>query len=155
MAEIEQYILGISAFYHDSAACLVKNGEIIAAAQEERFTRIKHDSSFPAHAIQYCLREGGIISSDLRYVAFYDKPFLKFERILFTYFQYAPRGLRSFLKAMPLWLKEKLYIKEFWDFLRVRKRYWLAPIVIILLLLSLLIVFAQSSSVAPFVYTLF
>lgn len=112
MAEIEQYILGISAFYHDSAACLVKNGEIIAAAQEERFTRIKHDSSFPAHAIQYCLREGGIISSDLRYVAFYDKPFLKFERILFTYLQYAPRGLRSFLKAMPLWLKEKLYIKD-------------------------------------------
>ncbi len=112
LAEIEQYILGISAFYHDSAACLVKNGEIIAAAQEERFTRIKHDASFPANAIRYCLSEGGITSSDLRYAAFYDKPFLKFERILFTYLQYAPRGLRSFCKAIPLWLKEKLYIKD-------------------------------------------
>ncbi|OGX24657.1 MAG: hypothetical protein A2787_05975 [Omnitrophica WOR_2 bacterium RIFCSPHIGHO2_01_FULL_48_9] len=107
------YILGISAFYHDSAACLVKDGEIIAAAQEERFTRKKHDFNFPTHAIQYCLKEAGITTKDLGYVGFYDKPFLKFERILLTYLTYAPLGLRSFLKAMPLWLKEKLYLKDF------------------------------------------
>lgn len=105
-------ILGISAFYHDSAACLVRGGKIIAAAQEERFTRKKHDHSFPSHAIAYCLREGGITGADLNYVAFYDKPFLKFERILETYLAYAPRGIRSFLKAIPLWIKQKLWIKE-------------------------------------------
>lgn len=105
------YILGISAFYHDSAACVVKDGEIIAAAQEERFTRKKHDFSFPTHAIKYCLKEADITSNDLAFVGFYDKPILKFERILFTYLSYAPFGLRSFLKAMPLWLKQKLFIK--------------------------------------------
>lgn len=105
-------ILGISAFYHDSAACLVRDGKIIAAAQEERFTRKKHDHSFPAHAIAYCLREGSINGNDLDYVVFYDKPFLKFERILETYFAYAPAGIRSFLKAMPLWIKQKIWIKE-------------------------------------------
>ncbi len=108
----EIYILGISAFYHDSAACLVKNGEIVAAAQEERFTRKKHDFDFPVNAIRYCLQEEGIQTDRLDYVGFYDKPFLKFERILFTYLQYAPAGIRSFLKAMPLWLKEKLFLKE-------------------------------------------
>ncbi len=93
-------ILGISAFYHDSAACLLRDGEIIAAAQEERFTRKKHDSAFPDQAVQYCLSEGGIKASDMDYVVFYDKPFLKFERLLQTYFAYAPRGLLSFLQAM-------------------------------------------------------
>jgi carbamoyltransferase len=106
------HILGISAFYHDSAACLVRDGEIIAAAQEERFTRKKHDEGFPIHAIQYCLGEAGIAPAQLDYVAFYEKPFIKFERLLITYLTYAPRGLKSFIKAMPLWLKQKLWIKE-------------------------------------------
>lgn len=106
------YILGISAFYHDSAACLIRDGEIIAAAQEERFTRKKHDHRFPRAAIRYCLQEAGIETSDLEYVAFYDKPFQKFDRLLSTYLSYAPLGLRSFLKAMPLWLKQKLWIKD-------------------------------------------
>ena len=106
------YILGISAFYHDSAACLLRNGEIIAAVQEERFTRKKHDHNFPSNAIKYCLNEAGISSSNLDIVAFYDKPFLKFERILETYLSFAPKGLNSFLKAIPLWIKKKLWIKE-------------------------------------------
>jgi len=105
-------ILGISAFYHDSAACLVRDGRIFAAAQEERFTREKHDHRFPQNAIEYCLKEAGITDSQLDYVAFYDKPWIKFERLLETYLAYAPRGLRSFLKAMPLWLKEKLWMGE-------------------------------------------
>ena len=104
-------ILGISAYYHDSAACLVRDGEIIAAAQGERFTRKKHDAGFPLEAVRYCLREGGIGVKDLRYVAFYDKPLLKFERLLETYLAYAPRGIGSFLKAMPVWLHEKLFLK--------------------------------------------
>ena len=107
------YILGISAFYHDSAASLVRDGKIIAAAQEERFTRKKHDFNFPHHVIEYCLKKGNITGKDLDYVAFYDKPFIKFERLLLTYLAYAPRGLRSFLMAMPLWLKQKLWIKDF------------------------------------------
>jgi carbamoyltransferase len=106
------YILGVSAFYHDSAACLVKDGEIIAAAQEERFTRKKHDQSFPVHAIRYCLDHGSITGAPLDYVAFYDKPFLKFERILETYLAYAPFGIGSFLMSMPQWLKKKIWIKE-------------------------------------------
>ena len=106
------YILGISAFYHDSAGCIIKDGEIIAAAQEERFTRKKHDQNFPSNAIDYCLNEIGIKPSELGYVAFYDKPFLKFERILETYLQFAPRGINSFLKAIPLWIRKKLWIKE-------------------------------------------
>lgn len=106
------YILGISAFYHDSAAALIKDGKIIAAAQEERFTRKKHDHNFPAKAIEYCLKEASIKSSNLDYVAFYDKPFLKFERLLETYLAYAPIGIKSFIKAMPLWIKEKLWMKE-------------------------------------------
>jgi len=106
------YILGISAYYHDSAACLIKDGEIVAAAQEERFSRKKHDAGFPTSAIAYCLEEAGITSSGLDYVAFYDKPFLKFERILESYLTYAPKGVRSFLKAVPLWIKKKLWIKE-------------------------------------------
>lgn len=104
------YILGISCFYHDAAAALIKDGEIIAAAQEERFTRKKHDANFPANAVQFCLSQAGITVNDLTYVAFYDKPFIKFERILTTYLAYAPRGLSSFLMAMPLWIKEKLWI---------------------------------------------
>ena len=103
-------ILGISAFYHDSAACLLRDGEIIAAAQEERFSRKKGDASFPARAVEYCLRAGGITASDLAYVGFYDKPLLKFERILDTYLGVAPRGFRSFSLAAPLWLKDKLYL---------------------------------------------
>ncbi|HEY0004844.1 MAG TPA: carbamoyltransferase [Pyrinomonadaceae bacterium] len=106
------YILGISAYYHDSAACLVRDGEIIAAAQEERFSRKKHDHRFPALAVEYCLRQAGITPEELDFVAFYDKPLLKFERLLETYIDYAPSGLRSFLKAMPLWLKEKLWMRE-------------------------------------------
>jgi carbamoyltransferase len=105
-------ILGVSAFYHDSAACLLRDGEIIAAAQEERFTRKKGDASFPRNAIGYCLTEGGIEPSSLSYVGFYDKPLLKFERILETYLGVAPRGFRSFLKAAPLWLKEKLHMEK-------------------------------------------
>ena len=105
------YILGISAYYHDSAACLLKDGEIIAAAQEERFTRKKHDQNFPINAIKYCLKEANISSDELNIVAFYDKPFLKFERILETYLSFAPKGISSFLKAMPLWIKKKLKIQ--------------------------------------------
>ena len=107
-----RYILGISAFYHDSAACILKNGEIIGAAQEERFTRIKHDQNFPSNAIKYCLDEAKIESSQLELVTFYDKPFLKFERILETYLSFAPKGLSSFLKAIPLWINKKLWIKN-------------------------------------------
>jgi len=105
-------ILGISAFYHDSSACLVQEGEIIAAAQEERFTRVKHDQSFPSSAVEFCLKKAGIEVKDLDLIAFYDKPFLKFERILETYVAFAPRGFASFLKAMPLWLKSKLFMRE-------------------------------------------
>jgi carbamoyltransferase len=104
-------ILGISAFYHDSAACLFADGRIVAAAQEERFTRKKHDASFPHHAARYCLDAGGVRIGEVDYVAFYDKPFLKFERLLETYLAFAPRGFRSFRMAMPLWLKEKLFQK--------------------------------------------
>ena len=104
-------ILGISAFYHDSAAALVRDGEIVAAAQEERFTRKKHDSRFPAKAVEYCLAQDGIGLADVDWVAFYDKPFLKFERLLETYVAFAPRGLRSFAMAMPLWVREKLFQK--------------------------------------------
>ncbi|HEV2704382.1 MAG TPA: carbamoyltransferase [Pyrinomonadaceae bacterium] len=106
------YILGISAYYHDSAACLVRDGQIVAAAQEERFTRKKHDQNFPAQAVEFCLRQAGIESAEVDFVVFYDKPLLKFERLLETYIDYAPRGLRSFLKAMPLWLREKLWTRE-------------------------------------------
>ena len=106
------YILGISAYYHDSAACIVRDGEIVAAAQEERFSRIKHDHRFPSRAVEYCLREAGITAADLDHVAFYDKPWLKFERLLETYVAFAPSGLPSFLKAMPLWLKEKLWMED-------------------------------------------
>jgi carbamoyltransferase len=103
-------ILGVSAFYHDSAAALVIDGDIVAAAQEERFSRKKHDHGFPLQAIGYCLREAQLEPEDLDYVGFYDKPLLKFDRLLETYLAYAPRGLRSFLRAMPLWLKEKLHV---------------------------------------------
>ena len=106
------YILGISAFYHDSAATLICDGKIISAVQEERFTRKKHDFSFPKNAIDYCLKENDLTPDDLDYVAFYDKPFIKFERILETYLTYAPHGIRSFIKAIPLWIKQKLWIKE-------------------------------------------
>src|SRR5262245_65468984 len=113
-------ILGLSAFYHDSAAALVVDGQIVAAAQEERFTRKKHDSRFPHYALAYCLEEGGITLGEVDYIAFYDKPFLKFERLLETYLAFAPRGFRSFRMAVPLWLKEKLFQKQlFGDELRV------------------------------------
>jgi len=105
-------VLGLSAFYHDSAACLVRDGEIIAAAQEERFTRKKHDANFPNKAVRYCLREGGINVRDLDCVAFYEKPFLKFDRILHSYLAYAPAGLKSFLMAIPLWIRERIWMKE-------------------------------------------
>ncbi|MCM8760772.1 MAG: carbamoyltransferase [Candidatus Omnitrophica bacterium] len=106
------YILGISCFYHDSAAALIKDGDIVAAAQEERFTRKKHDYTFPANSIRFCLSQAGIKVKDIDYVAFYDKPFIKFERILETYIAYAPFGIRSFIKAIPLWIKKKLWMKD-------------------------------------------
>lgn len=106
------YILGISAYYHDSAVALIRDGQIVAAVQEERFTRIKHDPSFPANALRYCLEYEGISLADLEAVVFYDKPFLKFERLLETYYAFAPKGLPSFLKAIPVWIKEKLFLKQ-------------------------------------------
>ena len=120
MSEIEEfpkypdneYILGISCFYHDAAACLVRTADVLAAAQEERFTRRKHDPGFPKNAIQYCLEEAGIRIDDLSYVVFYDKPFLSFERILLTYLTVAPKGLRSWLQAMPRWLGQKLHVSK-------------------------------------------
>ena len=106
------HILGISAYYHDSAACLVRDGELVAAAQEERFTRKKHDAGFPHHALAFCLAQGGVSMRDVEHVAFYDKPLLKFERLLETYLAYVPKGFRSFVSAMPVWLKEKLFLKD-------------------------------------------
>jgi carbamoyltransferase len=106
-------ILGISAFYHDSAAALIDDGRIVAAAQEERFTRKKHDSRFPVHAIRYCLSEAGSGLRGVERVVFYDKPFLKFERLLETYLAFAPRGFKSFSMSIPLWLREKLFLKDF------------------------------------------
>jgi len=109
-------VLGISAYYHDSGAVLIQDGEIVAAAQEERFTRKKHDPSFPTKAIQYVLNEVGLKVSELDSIVFYDKPLLKFERLLETYHSYAPRGLISFQQAMPVWVKEKLFMKKLlWD----------------------------------------
>ncbi|MEO0962941.1 MAG: carbamoyltransferase N-terminal domain-containing protein, partial [Pseudomonadota bacterium] len=105
-------ILGLSAFYHDSAAALLVDDRIVAAAQEERFTRKKHDSAFPTHSINYCLEEAGLTIDDIDHVAFYDKPFLKFERLLETYVAFAPRGFRSFRMAIPVWLREKLFQKD-------------------------------------------
>lgn len=112
MAHKDTHILGISAYYHDSAAALLRNGQIIAAAQEERFSRKKHDARFPRHAVRYCLTEAGLVLADVDYVVFYDKPLVKFERLIETYLAYAPRGFRSFLAAMPIWLKEKLFLKD-------------------------------------------
>src|SRR2546421_888602 len=105
-------ILGLSAFYHDSAAALVLDGDIVAAAQEERFTRKKHDPGFPANAVTYCLKEGGVRADQLSYIAFYDKPLIKFDRLLETYLAYAPAGFKSFRMAMPLWLKDKLHMRR-------------------------------------------
>jgi carbamoyltransferase len=105
-------VLGVSAFYHDSAAALIDDGRIVAAAQEERFTRTKHDPGFPTHAVKYCLAEGGVSLDEVDFIAFYDKPFLKFERLLETYLTFAPRGFRSFRMAIPLWLREKLFLKD-------------------------------------------
>src|ERR1700736_2084476 len=105
-------ILGISAFYHDSAAALVEDGHIIAAAQEERFTRKKQDASYPENAIRYCLDEGGLTLDELDYVVFYEKPFVKFERLLETYLAFAPRGFASFRMALPLWIKQQVFQKD-------------------------------------------
>jgi carbamoyltransferase len=112
VTEAKVHILGLSCFYHDSAACLVTDGEIVAAAQEERFTRRKHDYEFPHHAVRFCLERAGIAPSELRCVIFYDKPFVKFERILESYLAYAPLSIRSFLTAMPVWIKKKLFMRE-------------------------------------------
>ncbi|MHB8206849.1 carbamoyltransferase family protein [Mucilaginibacter sp.] len=106
------YILGISAYYHDSAACLIQDGNILSAAQEERFTRIKNDAAFPQKSIKYCLEQAGITLNQVDHIVYYEKPFLKFERLLETHLAFAPFGIKSFLKAMPLWLKEKLYFKK-------------------------------------------
>jgi carbamoyltransferase len=105
-------ILGISAFYHDSAATIVVDGHVVAAAQEERFTRKKHDEAFPENAVRYCLAESGLTLAELDAIVFYDKPFLKFERLLETYYGFAPRGIVSFWKAIPIWIKEKLFLKK-------------------------------------------
>jgi carbamoyltransferase len=107
-----KHILGISAFYHDSAAALVADGDIIAAAQEERFSRKKHDAAFPRNAIDYCLSQANVSLQDLDCIVFYDKPLVKFERLIETYITNAPKGVRSFITAMPVWLKEKLYLKK-------------------------------------------
>jgi carbamoyltransferase len=104
-------VLGLSAFYHDSAAALLVDGKIVAAAQEERFSRKKHDAAFPTNAIAYCLEESGLSLADIDYITFYDKPLVKFERLLETYLAFAPIGFRSFLMAIPVWLKEKLFLK--------------------------------------------
>jgi carbamoyltransferase len=112
LKEMATNILGVSAYYHDSAACLVRDGQIMAAAQEERFTRKKFDARFPTHAIRYCLQKGGISLRDLNYFVFYDKPLIKFERLLETYVAFSPKGVKSFLAAMPVWLKEKLLMKS-------------------------------------------
>src|SRR3954454_3079823 len=114
-------VLGISAFYHDSVAALIEDGKLVGAAQEERFTRKKHDAGFPQNAVEYCLDTAGIKLADVDYVAFYDKPFLKFERLLETYLAFAPRGFNSFRMAMPLWLKEKLFQKTL---LRDEMKHW-------------------------------
>ena len=103
------YILGISSYYHDSAACLLKNGNILAAAQEERFTRKKHDSDFPANSIIYCLNEAKISANEITNIVFYEKPFLKFERLLETYLAFAPKGFKSFAAAMPIWVKDNFF----------------------------------------------
>lgn len=105
-------ILGISAYYHDSAVALIDDGEIIAAVQEERFSRIKHDSGFPVNGIKYCLEEAECSISEIDYVVFYDKPILKFDRLIETYLAFAPQGFNSFTKAIPLWLKKKLFLKK-------------------------------------------
>ena len=105
-------ILGVSAFYHDSAAALVIDGKIIAAAQEERFSRIKHDSSYPFNAVEYVLKQEKLKLSEIDYVVFYEKPFLKFERLLETYVSFAPKGFKSFCMSMPIWLKDKLFQKK-------------------------------------------
>ena len=105
-------VLGISAFYHDSAAAIVRDGEVLAAAQEERFSRKKHDAGFPANAIAYCLEAAGAELRDLDFIGFYDKPLLTFDRLLETYIAFAPRGYRSFARSMPVWVKEKLFQKK-------------------------------------------
>jgi carbamoyltransferase len=105
-------ILGISCYYHDAAAALVRDGMLVAAAHEERFTRKKHDPDFPAHAVDYCLREAGISIAEVDYIGFYDKPLLKFERILQTYLDTWPKSYPSFIKAMPVWIKEKMWIPQ-------------------------------------------
>ena len=105
------HTLGISAYYHDSAAAILRDGQVLAAAQQERFSRRKHDAGFPKEAIEYCLAEAGIDLKDVEHVVFYDKPLVKFERLLETYLSYAPNGFRSFVVAMPIWLKEKLFLK--------------------------------------------
>ncbi|HWS25735.1 MAG TPA: carbamoyltransferase N-terminal domain-containing protein, partial [Xanthomonadales bacterium] len=105
-------ILGLSAYYHDSAAALLRDGQIVAAAQEERFSRVKHDARFPSHAVRYCLHEAGVSLADVDHVVFFEKPFLKFERLLETYLAFAPRGFASFATAMPIWLRDKLFQKK-------------------------------------------
>ena len=105
-------IIGLSAYYHDSAACLIKDGDIISAAQEERFSRKKHDSGFPINAINFCIKQGKLELKDIDYIVFYDKPFLKFERLLETYLAYAPKGFKSFSTSLPIWLKDKLFQKN-------------------------------------------
>ncbi len=107
------YILGISAFYHDSAATLIKDGEIVAAAQEERFSRKKHDPRYPVNAVKYVLQESNLKLNDIDHIVFFEKPFLKFERLLETYMAFAPKGFKSFSLSMPIWLREKLFQKKF------------------------------------------
>ena len=138
-------ILGISAFYHDSAAALIIDGKIIAAAQEERFSRKKHDYRYPYNAVQYVLSEAKLKLSQINYIVFYEKPFLKFERLLETYLAFAPLGFKSFSLSMPIWLREKLF----------QKKYWLFPIILVLAIFGILIVLSQGSAVAPFIYTIF
>src|SRR5690606_36797854 len=117
-------ILGISAFYHDAAAALIENDVIVAAAQEERFTRKKHDPSFPVNAIKFCLEQSGTTLDNLNAIAFYDKPLLKFERLLETYYTFVPKGVASFITAIPVWLKEKMFLKKLiYDELRTIEKF--------------------------------
>ena len=118
-------VLGVSAFYHDSAAAIIKNGQVIAAAQEERFTRIKHDPSFPYNAIVFCLHVAEVSLSEVDYIAFYEKPFIKFERLLETYLAFAPRGFTSFSRAIPIWIREKLFQKSLLqkEFMKIDDRF--------------------------------
>ena len=147
----KEFLLGLSCFYHDSAAVLICNGEIISAVQEERFSRRNHDSRFPYNSIKYCLESNNITLKDIKNIVYYEKPLLTFERLLETYLAVAPRGGRSFVAAMQVWLKEKLFLKSELNnkFKSIQKE------IITIVLMGSLIIFSQGSVIAPFIYSIF